>query len=126
MKKATLFGLALAGALLLFPATSQAAPGFGFEFGFGGRHGGFRASFGGSHRHHGRIYRDSCRPAPVRHVHAHSWAPYYENAWVPPVSRTVFAGYDHHGYPVYREVCVRAGYHRQVLRGHRCGCGAYR
>ena len=75
-------------------------------------------------RSHGRIHgqynhhRQAC---------SHRWAVHYRKVWVPPVYRRVFSGYDHYGCPIYRRVCVRAGYYRKVRAGYRCGsCGIYR
>jgi hypothetical protein len=129
--KTLLSGVALAALLLGSPSVARADHGFGFGFGFGGRHGGFHLSIGhrGHHRHHrARFYGGHCAPAPYVHVavHEHHWVAYYENTWVPPVCSTVFSGYDACGNPIYREVCVRAGYYSPVLRGYRCACGAYR
>ena len=138
MKKATLFGLSFAGLMLLFPATSEAHDRrVGIDFGIRGRIGGINLSLrsgrGGSLQGVARGCRNTLHHSyrhrlglPVRSVHRHHWVTRYERVWVPPVYRTVFAGYDACGRPSYRNLCVRAGYYRQAHRGYRCGCGASR
>ncbi len=127
-RKALMFGLAIAGTSLLLPSTTEAAPapGFDFDFGIHGRHGGLRIGIGGSrYRSRGcdkRVYRRHHH----RPVHRHHYRAHYERVWVPPVYRSVFVGYDSCGRARYRNVCVRNGYYRRVLRGHRCSCGHYR
>ena len=132
MKKALLFALTLTGTCLLLPSISHATPDLRIDFGI---HGGLarvsgsfrRGGFGlrRSRYDHGAA-RVSCRPTRARHVHRHHWVPRYERVWTPPVYRTIFAGYDVCGNPVYRRVCVRVGHYRQVRRGSRCGCGHHR
>ena len=137
MKKALLFTLALGGSLLLVPSTSRAEPDLRIDWGIRGRLGGISGSFGrggfglrGSHHDHGRYRGSSCRSAPVRRVrqthHRHHWVTHYERVWVAPVYRSIFSGYNSCGHPIYRRVCVRSGYYRQVRRGSRCGCGHHR
>jgi hypothetical protein len=141
MKKTLLFTLALGGSLLLVPSTSHAEPDLRISWGIGGRHGGVSGSFGrGSLRHggfglrrshhdYGRYRGSSRRTVPVRRVrqtHHHHFVAHYERVWVAPVYRSVFSGYNSCGHPIYRNVCVRNGYYRQVRRGSRCGCGQHR
>ena len=45
-----------------------------------------------------------------RHREYRPIAPKVERYWVPARYATVFVGYDHCGQPMYRSVCVAAGY----------------
>ena len=136
-RKATLFGLSLVGSMLLLPANSEARDRrVGLDFGIQGRLGsvGLSLRTGRSRSFPGvaRGCRDTLRHSyryrlgvPARSVHHHHWVTHYERVWVPPTYRTVFSGYNACGHPIYRNICVRAGYYRQVRRGHR-GCRAAR
>lgn len=129
----------LAGAPDLF-AGDKASFSFGIGFGSGRVRVHAGVSGGGHKRHH--IYRYGPRHRRVfghrshrvrhvyrghhghRHVHRHcSRVPVYSKVWVPPRYERVFTGYDHHGRPRYRTVCVSAGYYRKVVTGYRWACG---
>jgi len=58
-------------------------------------------------RHHPRNDHRYNRWRERRHAPP---APRVERYWVPARYATVFAGYDHCGRPIYRTVCVSAGY----------------
>ncbi len=113
MKRA-LFAVPVVLGVLLFATTPALAGhkhrGWGFNFGFGGHGGWMSASFGGPRYH--------------EPIHVHQYAPVYDRVWVPAQYENVFTGYDHWGRPIFRTICVRAGYYRSVLVGRRCGCGS--
>lgn len=120
IRKIALLTLVLGGIALCQPAFADhrhhRGPRVSFGFGFGIDHFGFGLHFGG------RSGAAVVRFAPP--VHVHRWEPVYVQEWVPPVYQTVFAGYDCHGFPIYRQVQTCGGYYRTVVRGHHCGCGA--
>ena len=59
----------------------------------------------------------------VRHVHTRSCTPVYAKVWVPPRYERVVVGRDDCGRPIFRTVCVSAGYHTSVFKGYSCGHG---
>lgn len=88
----------------------------GFDLGRGSVN--FGVNFG-SHRGHRGHYR---RGPGYRHHHRRAVrvrVPVYEKIWVPPVYRTVCHGYDSCGRPIYRQVCIREGYYRTVIKCYR-------
>ena len=129
MLKATC--IAALTALGLFALPSEAnADGLRVRLGFGdvhigGHRGGVGVSFGKRHhRHHHRVRGRYHRSHRVRH-HVHVRAPIYHKVWIEPVYRRVLVGYDYNHCPVYRNVCVRAGYYRTEVIGYRCNsCNA--
>lgn len=66
-----------------------------------------------SYRHDRNDRRDRRSESRHRH-HDHRYtrhhAPRVERYWVAPRYERVFVGYDHCGQPMYRTVCVSAGY----------------
>jgi hypothetical protein len=136
MKLKCFYLLALTGACLLFPSMSYADGFFRFGLSFGSPD--FRISFSRTRRSStpprrtvvvSPPQRTLCTSHRVQRVHRvahrHLWAAKPSKVWVPPVYRTVFAGYDHCGRTVYRERLIRPGYYKIVFTDH-CSCGASR
>ena len=112
MKRTMIYATGILLALTCAPTVARADWRVGFSVGFeGGR-------IAGTYSRHDRQHRPHVRP-----VHVCTPVPIYSQVWVPPVYQSVIVGYDWCGQPIFRTVCVRAGYHRQVIVGYRCsGC----
>ena len=122
MKRA-LIVTALAGAIFVgFSAPAEAGHRkWGFHFGVDSHGGSFQFGYNRRHGHRWRRYQ---RRHHHRHVHVRT--PIYQKVWCEPAYREVFAGYDECGNPIYRSVCVSAGYYKSVCVGYHCPPCGYR
>ena len=120
MRKTMLAAVAALGTLGMASTAEAGDRGWGFQFGFGRNGTHVQVGYSnGRYRSDRRVHHRRVHHRRVRHTHVRT--PVYSRVWVEPVFRTVVAGYDSCGRPVYQRVMVRAGYWASHVTGYHCG-----